>query len=174
MQKKNAPDKTVRDASSRKLLHKLEARARLMSLADGRAASDLTPERRELLRLREYLLEWKALSRSVPAAPGRAGQRRLHGGVDRGVSTASEWLERSDRWAMEVIERAIEDLRKHADGEAMRAALMVRVLNVSIPAKVFRHGRLQKLTPAEADAMADRAELAMVGIVKVYGLPLHA
>jgi hypothetical protein len=176
MQKKNrgfAADKTVRDASSRKLLHKLEARARLMSLADQSRFADLPPEHREKLRLREYLLEWKAYLESYRPRLGAPDSANFLVGADRGVSTASEWLERSDRWAMEIIERSIDDLRKRTDGEAMRAALLVRLLNVSIPAKVFRHGRLQKLTPEEVESMADRAEEAMVAIVKLYGLPLQ-
>jgi hypothetical protein len=145
-----------------------------MALADNAPGVEPSPEQRELGRLREYLLEWKQYLEQYRPRLGAPDSAGFLVGADRGVTTASDWLARSDKWAMEIIERSIDDLRKHPDGEAMRASLLVRVLNVSIPAKVFRHGRLQKLTTDEVDRTADRAELALIRIVKVYGLPLHA
>jgi hypothetical protein len=143
-----------------------------MSLSEAARELPLAPEERELQRLRIYLLEWKehlAAYRPRLGAPGTAGYLV---GSDSGVSTASEWLERSDLWAMDVIERGIDDLRKRRDGEALRAALMVRLLNLAIPAAVFRHGRLGGLAPGELDGLADRAEWELVPIVKLLGLPL--
>lgn len=143
-----------------------------MLLAERARAIALPVGDRELQRLRAYLLEWKeylAAYRPRLGAPGTAGYLV---GSDSSVSTASEWLERSDRWAMDLIERAIEDLRKRFEGEAMRAALLVRLLDLAIPAKVFRHGRLGGMTALEVDTYADRAELELIRIVKVLGLPL--
>lgn len=155
------------------MFRKLESRARLMSLAERARGIELSQEQREIQRLREYLLEWKAYLEAYGPRLGAPDSAGFLAGVDRGCRTASEWLGRSDRWAMEVIERSVEDLRKHPDGEAMRAALLVRLLNLSIPATVFRHGRLGKLAPEEVEGLADKAELTLVGIAKVYGLPLH-
>lgn len=145
-----------------------------MKLAADAGGIVLSPREHELQRLRAYLLEWKAYQEAYRPRQDAPDTASFLVGADCGVSTASEWLERSDEWAMEVIEKAIhEDLLKHPDGEAMRASLLTRLLNVSLPARVFRHGRLLHLPPAEVDAMADRAEATLVSIVKVYGLPLH-
>jgi hypothetical protein len=158
--------------NERALFRKLESRARLMDLFDAAMKSPLPDRKRKLQRLRMYLDEWRRhLAAYFPKLAG-PGHSSWVGRKSDEIRTASEFLERSDRWAMEIVERAIEDLRKRQDGEAMRAALRVRVLNEAIPAHVFRHGQLQGISRYEVDVLADRAEDALVDIVEAYGLPL--
>ena len=141
-------------------------------MGEQAAAIELSAQERELGRLRCYLLEWRAHYEAYAPRLGAPDTAGFLAGADIGVSTASEWLERSDKWAMQIIDRAVEDLRKREDGHAMRAALMARLMNLSLPARVIRHGRLLGISAAEVDALADRAERALVDIVKLYGLPL--
>lgn len=165
-------EQVLRDAEERRILHKLEVRARLMRMADEARAIQLPPAEREVQRLREYLQDWRARLEAYRPKLGAPSQCSWVSKQSPEVHSAAEYLERSDAWAMEVIERSLEDLRKRDDGHAMRAALMTRLMNLALPARVIRHGRLLGISTAEVDALADQAERALVEIVKVYGLPL--
>jgi hypothetical protein len=87
-------------------------------------------------------------------------------------ATASEYLESSDRWAMEIVDTAIDDLATRPDGVVMRTALRNRLLNETVGARVFRYIRLAEMSTEAIDALADRAEREMVLICKRKGLPL--
>lgn len=167
-----AMDEATKKTNERRLFRKLEGRARLMGMADEARRQQLDPKERELQSLRAYLADWRYWQEGYRPKLGAPSMCSWAGKQTPEVHSATEYLERSDKWAMEVIERSVEDLRKRTDGEALRAALRVRLLNESIPAAVFRHGRLAGIAPAEVEALADRAEWALVKIVKAYGLPL--
>lgn len=170
--------KEQKDTLLLKLLHKLNARERLKNLAAAispvRTASD-----RELERLRAYLYAWADCQRDyhmkLGAASGSVFSLYLKG---RSVN-ATDWLEQSDGWAMSIIDASMDDLIALPDGWRMRAALRCRLLaegllknGKGMSVRVFRNGQMQSMSIEEADALADRAEDALVPIVKRKGLPL--
>jgi hypothetical protein len=123
----------------------------------------------ELERLRDYLrdfatchLNWSQ-ERGYPRSVPYLAQMRP------GVADSSELREGPDPFVMGVIDSCIQDLRKRIP-EAL-PVLLVRYLNKDGPS-VYRHGRLQNLTPEETDAIADRAELELVPMVKRKGVIL--
>jgi hypothetical protein len=157
----------------RRSCSKLEARARLMALADKRPASSCRPSSASSAGCANIC--WNgSVSRSVPAAPRRAGLRQLPrrrrsrrhyrigmAGTLRQVGDGDHRAR--DRGPAEAARRR---------GDAGRAA--------GAPAERVDPGEgLPARAAAEAhpgrgrERMADRAEAVMVGIVKVYGLPLH-
>jgi hypothetical protein len=169
-------DATItRDAMERRTLARLEVRNRLLKLA---AEATEKPEGdRELERLRAYLLEWAAGQGKFSAGPGHA-KSQLADYARSSRVYASDWLEDSDGWAMAIIDTAVGDLAKKDDGVAMQAALRLRYLQEGITnekglrIRVFRSGRLQNVSMEDADRLADRAENALLPMVKVKGLPL--
>ncbi|OGT57543.1 MAG: hypothetical protein A3E01_08375 [Gammaproteobacteria bacterium RIFCSPHIGHO2_12_FULL_63_22] len=158
-----------------RLFNRVRGRARLESLA---AESTMkTREQLELERLKAYLLSWA--TRQADHGP-KLGMTRssLSDYMKTASPEASELLAQSDGWAMAVVDASIDDLIDKLDGAMMRAALRVRYLNeglmpgAGIKIRVFRSGRLQDLSLMEADNLADRAEIALIPIVKRRGLPL--
>lgn len=169
-------DQDQKARSAAKLFSKLQARERLKHLADN--PEPKTREESELERLRAYLRMWSERQRDAYKAAGGADSCLAYYMKSQSPE-ASELLEQSDGWAMTVIDASVDDLTGvGADGGMMRAALRVRWLNEGlapgseIKIRVFRSGRLQALSLIEADALADRAEVALVPIVKRRGLPL--
>lgn len=154
-----------------KILAKLEARDRLRVMAEAAREPHDSEAERELVVLRSYLLAWKTHQEAYRPRFGFPSSSTFahHEGPGR---TASEYLEVSDRWAMDLIEHSMEDLAKKPDGLAMVCALRVRLLNEAVKAKVFRHGRLAELEPGEIDGLADAGERELVVIVKLRGLIL--
>lgn len=164
--------KADRETAARKLFSKLASRERLRLLVEEARRSNPDPHQLEIERLRIYLREWRAYQQAYWPRLGTGSCSPWVSRATEEIHSASDYLERSDGWAMEVIERSVEDLRKKPDGEALRAALLVRLMNLAIPAQVFRHGRLAEISPGEVESLADLAEIELVGIVKAYGLPL--
>jgi hypothetical protein len=124
----------------------------------------------EVGRLREYLAMWVEWQRSysvVRGAPCASSFAR----EESGARSASEFLERSDNWAMHLVEASVDDLRKRHDGEIMRTALRMRWLNEVGPSE-FRAIRIDNLSREQADHFADLGERALVDIVKRRGLSL--
>ena len=169
MEKKNTNLITAR------LRRRLEGRNRLMGLAAENVP--VSEAERELQRLRAYLLEWSH-NQSRTAQIGRIVGSPLAEYMKTATREAVDWLGASDGWAMAIIDSSIDDLVAEPDGMLMRGALRARYLNEGISAvagvrvRVFRSGRLQHMSLIEADALADRAELAMLPTVKRKGLPL--
>ena len=91
---------------------------------------------------------------------------------------ATDYLERADRWAMQVIEAAMDDLSVLPNGLKMRAALRLRYLceglerAAGVPLRVYRMHRLAGLSIEQVDRLADQAEEAMIPGVRRRGLPL--
>ena len=159
-----------RRAQEHRLFRRLQARARLLELARTPPPSAAD---NELARLKVYLDEWVKWEEGGDASDLAMPQSASFAPDITSATTATEYTERSNRWAMEVIQHAVnEDLLERLEGSAMRQALRVRWLNEKVGAKVFRHGRLEPLLLAEVDDLADRAERELVVIVKKRGLPL--
>lgn len=138
----------------------------------GGNLNDITVTADELGQLRRYLAEWVEWQWQWRPALGFPGVCGFARGAKTETSSASEYLERSDKWAMELIDAAIDDLMRRPDGPAMRCALRATLLNEAVGVKVFRHGRLMEMTPEDVELLADRAEREMVLICKAKGLPL--
>jgi hypothetical protein len=134
--------------------------------------SDAKAVSREVERLRVYLYEWVQWQANYQPALGAPRVCAFARGAREDSISATDFLERSDKWAMEVIDTAFDDLTRRLDGMQMRVALRMRLLNESAGAQVFRGRSLKDLTPSEIDDLADRAEREMVLIVKAKGLPL--
>ena len=166
-------DQIKRDAETRKLFGRLQAKNRLLALL-ATARDMIVPQReRELQAVREYHREWREFLSSYRTRLGLPSGCSWISKRSEEVRTASEYLERSDRWVMEQVDQAVmEDLVKRTDGEAMRAAVLNRLLNHRMPARVFRSGRLIGVSLEEVDQLADRAEGALVEILKARGVPL--
>ncbi len=173
-------DKEVMQAALQtRLLRRLQSRERLKSLAAA-GPDTRTKEQRELESLRAYLKDWAACQGIFQLDKGGSGGRSALAAYMKDDSpTAGDWLEQSDGWAMAVIDTAIVDLSATLDrGREMRAALYVRWLNEGIlneegqSLRVFRAGRLKGYTMAQVDELADRAELALIPLVKQAELPL--
>jgi hypothetical protein len=149
-------------------------RERLRALAE---ACGLVPANRELDRLRAYLLEWSQHQRSFGAKPKGANASTLADFVQSGWRGVEEHLD-TNGWVMEVMDSSIDDLLTLPDGGSMRAALRVRYLNEGISPtgelsiRVFRNKRLEGMSMAEADRLADAAELALIPLVKQRGIQL--
>ena len=155
---------------ARQTIRRLEGAGRLRALAA--AAPPVPAGQGEIQRLKAYLIDWVKWQQEYRPHLGMPGSSSFAPDMTA-AQTATEYAERSDRWAMEVIQQAVEeDLLERLEGSAMRAALRVRLLNEAVGARVFRHGRLAPLYPHEVDALADRAERELVVIVKRRGLPL--
>lgn len=162
-----AMDEQTKNGLITKMMRRLANRERLQQMArEAALPADMPAIDRKVARLREYLSEWVAWQGGY--MPPHLGMPRGAGWVSAqsNATTASEYLERADRWAMETLHRAIEEgLAGMVDGVQMRAALRLRWLNETVAA-VFRSNRF------DVDTMADRAERALVEIVERRGLPL--
>lgn len=173
--KKEEPtiEQVIRDAQERKLFDRLQARARLLELAEvAKSARRLPQEEQDVQRVRQYLFEWRAHVESFRMRLGFPSTCSWASKCTEEIRTATEWLERSDKWAMDQVDQAVmEDLLRHEDGEAMRAAILNRLLNHAMPARVLRSGRLIGVAIGEVDALADRAERVLVDILKTRHLP---
>jgi len=160
-------------ANQHRTARRLKAVARLQALL-AHAVGMETTEERELRRLHEYLLMWKRWTENWEP---RLGFPKTVPYVDLmrpsiSMDLPREGEEKPDPWAMNIMDTSIDELGKLEDGMAMRAALRVRMLNEAYGIHVFRHGRLQKLKPEDVDELADRAEAALVPIIKAKGIPL--
>lgn len=163
-------DDTSQKAGAAKLFRKLAARDRLMRMAAEAKGSPLSREAWEIQRLRGYLAEWGEFQERYRAYLGSGRVVSFAAGNTNPIWEAMEYLEISQKQAMADIGAAIEDLSILPDGAAMRAALRIRLLNETVGAKVFRSGRLATLNPGEVDGLADRAELALIPMLKKKGL----
>lgn len=162
-----------RRAVEHRLMRRLQARARLVRMLEYAQANPVEATLVELGRMKAYLADWVRWQQDYWPQHLRMPRPPSWAATETRVRTATEYTERSDRWAMDVVQRAVEeDLLGRPEGSAMRAALRVRWLNEAVGARVFRHGRLAPLYPHEVDALADRGELELVEIVKKHGLPL--
>lgn len=175
MQAAMSTQKDEKKKMEAKLFRRLQARERLHQLADN--PDPKTPEDIALERLRAYLRDWRG---SQPAGFGPGGESgSTLGDLVKGSPEAMEMLAESDGWAMAVIDASVDDLTGVPEvGALMRAALRVRWLNEGvsktgeIKIRVFRSGRLQALSLIECDELADRAERALLPIVRRRGLPV--
>lgn len=161
-----AMDQEQKDKVVHRLYRRLQVRERLQAMAQAVRGAAVPERERELERLRDYLSEW--VSWQGGYMPAHLGGPRGAGWVSAqsNATSATEYLERADRWAMEVVHHAVEEgLAQHPDGVQMRAALRLRWLNERVAA-VFRSNRF------DVELMADRAERALVELVKRRGLPL--
>lgn len=160
----------------RRVLRKLEVRERLMAMLQKATMAHSTQDERELQRLRDYLLEWASVQKDKDMGLGVSMSRALQ---SSGSKDATELFAESDGWAMVIVSTAVEDLRSiKPDGFDLYAALRCRYLNeglsreAGMSVRVFRHNRLKALSLIEVDKLADRAELALLPIVKKRHLPL--
>lgn len=163
-------DDQTKRAEETKLFRKLVARDRLMTMAAEAAQKPLTREAWELQRLKGYLHEWADFQERYRAYLGTGRVCAFAAGNTNPIWEAMEYLEISQRQAMADVGAAIEDLSVLPDGIAMRAALRIRLLHEAVGAKVYRHGRLTELRPSEVEGLADRAELALIPMLKKKGL----
>lgn len=171
-------DEEARRAKERTQMRRLRGRERLIELA-SQSAPPTDPVERELQRLHVYLKDWQEHQHRYRGAPSEGCGSTLAQFVKDSTQTAGGMLEQSDGWAMAVIDASIVDLHAlQPDGGMLHAALRVRWLNEGLSrgsdtrVRVFRSGRLQHVSLEAADALADRAELALLAIVKRRGLPL--
>lgn len=153
-----------------KLFRKLSGRARMLAMAEEASTKPLSRAEWEIQRLRGYLEEWVEFQYSYAVYLGTGRVVAFAQGTTDKIWSASEYLERSQSKAMADVSAAIEDISLLPDGTAMRAALRIRLLNESVGAKVYRHGRLAALRPSEVDGLADRAELALIPMLQKKGL----
>jgi hypothetical protein len=124
----------------------------------------------KLERLREYLRDWAGCSaRWSPAKGFPRSVAYLVDNMKAGVADSSDLRDGPSPWAMGIMDTCINELCKTIPEAS--AVLLVRYLNKAGPA-VYRHGRLQMLTPEETDALGDRAEIELVPMVERKGLPL--
>lgn len=157
------------------LFRKLRGRERLEALAEEGVQK--TQFERELERLKSYLLEWSQRQKGAYSQESQAVSS-LSQYIKSASPSATELFEASDGWAMTVIDAAIDSLSTLEDGLLMRSALRVRYLNEGlapggeIKIQVFRSGRLAEISLLECDELADKAESALVPMVKKRGLPL--
>lgn len=159
-------DEKTRNGLVTKLMRKLQARDRLQTMADAVRQQAPDPAGREIERLKEYLSEWVEWQRGYFPPHLTGGHGAAWVSAQSNATSASEYLERADRWAMETLHGCIEEgLAMYPEGVQLRAALRLRWLNETIAA-VFRSNRF------DLDEMADRAERALVELVKRRGLPL--
>lgn len=162
-----------KEAVTHRLYRKLESRERLRNLL--RDAQPMR-ERPELARLRDYLSQWASYERGY--------QEKLHihssspfANQPTAVREAGEYLERSDRMAMNVIETAVLGLVLLADGWFMHAAIRARYLEEGVSKtpgegiRVYRAGKFRSLTSEEGEMFADRGEEALIPMVRKH-LPL--
>lgn len=166
-------DETRKKALILRMLDRLASRDRLRQMAAAAlAGAPVTVEEVELEQVRFYLDAWvlhQALYRpflGFPAASSFAPDQS-------NARTATEYAERSDAWAMAQVDGAVEeDLPALPEGRAMWLALRMRWLNIRVGPRVFRSNRLTHLDPADVDELADRAERALVALLKARKLPL--
>lgn len=147
------------------------------------AAAAPMKERPELARLRDYLRQWAAYERGYREFLGAESAEPL-AHQPTSASAAGEYLERSDRMAMQAIQLCVDGLLTIPDGLKMVAALRLRYLNegVKIEAaawkagdkvvRVFRSNRLAGFSTARVDELADLAEDTLIPWVRRRGLPL--
>jgi hypothetical protein len=157
-----------------------EGRDRLRRLAEE-GMPERTKEQAELERLREYLVMWARNEMStrlhLGAPEGVPYLDSIRGTID-GYATGQDYDERLDRWARDIIDTSIDDLMELPDGELMRAALRARYLNEGVSrdagfaVRVFRMKKLEHLSLVQADILADRAEQALIPVLKRRGIPL--
>lgn len=165
---------TVEAKNERAMFRRLQGSERLRALADQSVAR--TAEERELERLKGYLLEWA--DHQERQVPKLGYGKSCLADFSKTSQRASDMLAESNGWAMAVIDACIDDLIELAEGTLMRAALRVRYLNEGLSKeagfkiRVFRSGRLESISLEKADALADRAEIALIPNAKRRGLPL--
>jgi hypothetical protein len=165
------------DPTAAKLYARLQSRDRLQKMAAEARAVELTPQQREIGRLKEYLLMW-AERQDLWGPKLKLKSHTSFADQPTNATSASEYYERSDAWARAVIDTSIGDLPELPDGDRMQAALRCRYLNEGLSMatgfqiRVLRMRRLEQLTVKEVDDLADRAELALIPIVKRRELPL--
>ena len=157
-----------------RLLRRLETRERFRQML---AEAKPSTERQDIARLKDYLTQWAAYERGYRESLGVDSAEPL-AHQPTSASAAGEYLERSDRMAMQTIETCVADLITLPEGSKMIAAVRLRYLHEGIekdagrPVRVFRNHRLAGLTSEQVEALADRAEEAMVPWAKRRGLPL--
>lgn len=167
-------DQKEKDRIERSLFRKLESRSRLMGLL-----SDAKParERPELARLRDYLTQWASYERGYRENLGAESAEPL-AHQPTCASAAGEYLERSDRMAMQTIDTCVTGLAELPEGVKMVAALRIRYLNEIMTLEigrlvaVFRSNRLAGASQARVDELADSAEDILIPWVRRRGLPL--
>jgi len=160
----------TKHAEETKLFRKLSGRDRMQRMAAEAAHKPLSRADWEIQRLRGYLVDWAEWQANYRLYLGTGKVVGFAAGSTNKIWSASEYLEQSDNRAMADIGAAVEDLSLLPDGTAMRAALRIRLLNEAVGAKVFRHGRLAPLNPSEVYGLADRAEVALIPMLKKKGL----
>ena len=168
--------KVVAEARALRQMRKIQEKERLRNLLlVARCGSVIDAE---ILRLHEYLYEWAHHQADYRLTNGARGESCLAKYMKSSSPTMSELLDKSNGWAMSVVDSSIDDLVELQDGMLMRSALRVRWLNegvsrdAGVRVRAFRSGRMQSMSMMQVDALADRAELALVPIVKRKGLPL--
>ena len=157
-----------KEAATRRLLRKLEERARLRALADI-AEGPKTMAEFEVSAVRDYLDQWATWM-----------QRDQFGGeyphassfVEEGRSWEHSILDPLDvpnLWAIKIVDAAMIELAGVPGGLRMRVALQIRWLNENVDAAVFRSSRVSL---DQVDDIADAAERALIPMLKRRGLPL--
>jgi hypothetical protein len=162
--------------AAHRVLRRLAGRERLQALARAVTGRAENPEHQ---RLCAYLEDWSSHQLAVAYKPNQGFSHcTLAQYMKADSQSVTEHLAPSDAWAMQVIDASIDDLIALEDGAMMRSALRVRYLNEGLTreagmrVRVFRSNRLVEISMEEADALADRGELALIPIVKKKGLPL--
>ena len=167
-------EKNEKEGTVRQLYRRLVGRERMTALLD---TAQPMAERAELARLRDYLRQWAAYERGYAENLGIGSAEPL-ARQPTSAGCATDYLERADRWAMQVIEAAMDDLSVLPNGLKMRAALRLRYLceglerAAGVPLRVYRMHRLAGLSIEQVDRLADQAEEAMIPGVRRRGLPL--
>ena len=166
-------DETTKKSMVAKLMHGLQIRERFKTmLAAALAAGPATPAEIELARCRDYLDAWSLHQQMYRPRLGAPGSSSF-APDQTSASTASEYYERSDAWAMQQVDAAVEeDLPSLPEGRALWLALRMRWLNIRVGPRVFRSNRLTHLDPGEVDELADAAERALIPILKRRKVPL--
>lgn len=124
-----------------------------------------------LMRMKRYLQEWAALER-VDSCNGRDAPAEVPYLDYMVPSVESGRLEDDEGYAPNAYVRRLVDAAIDELTLAMplaRAALAVRYMNARGPS-VYRSGRLESITPADIEDMADTAERRLIPICRRRGL----
>lgn len=126
----------------------------------------------ELLRLkRDYLPMWAERDSGVSVGSGFPTDVPYRDYMKPHYSGSYDPDPLPDPWVSRLIDAAIDELTGTGGFGLARAALSVRYMSARLPS-VIRSGRLTQMECEEIEDLADRAELALVPIVKRRGLPL--
>lgn len=164
-----------RELQARRLFRKLEVVERFKEMMRAVAGVGLGREERELQRLQEYLLEWSRHQMRQGFGLGLARSDVLQSPQSK---DAGDLLAGSDGWAMSIIDACVDDLSGLPGGMDMRSALSVKYVNDGVSklagrqVRVFRSGRLARMSLIEVDELAYKAEKLLIPMVKRKGLPL--